>query len=162
MSVIGFIVFVILVGLVLSLIYSILDTLCGSNEERIVKIPQEITKALEEARKATKSCQEMCGAAAFVEGLQSNMQSVFPSSNLNFTGGQGDNTLRLKNKKKSVRALKKCFDLSVEGVGLTAKAHFLIMTGLFQSAEYACRKCECRAGLDVCPAMSFLEKIELQ
>jgi len=161
MKVIAFIVYVIIVGLVFVPLYIILNVLFRSNEERIAEINKEIKAALEEARKATSACQEMCRAAAFAEGLESNMQAHFPSSNLKFTIGPCESTLLSKTGRNSMRALEKCCRLSAEGLERTTEAKYWLICSLFESALLACGNCEHQAGQDACPALSFLRKIEL-
>lgn len=131
------------------------------DRERLAKLPQEIRTALEKAQKATSDCLEMCSAAAFIEDLKLHLKAHFPSSRLNSTNGPSERILLLKTKAKSLKALKKCRCLSIEGLNLTSNARYLIMCSIFQSAELACRNCEHQAGLDACPALSFLDKMEL-
>lgn len=77
------------------------------DRERIAKLPKETRTALTKARKETSDCLVMCGAAAFVEDLRSNLQVHLPSSNLKFTNGPSESTLLSKSKAKSLKAIKK-------------------------------------------------------
>lgn len=128
---------------------------------RLAALPDEISRALAEARKATNACFAMCEALAITKALRVKDQVTASSRQLNDWNGPTDTALLSRTRTASVRALKHCRKLSVEGVEITVDASYVLLRGYLQMAEAACLNCKPVAGQKVCPALEFIEKISL-
>lgn len=131
----------------------------AKREERLRKFPAKINKALDEARRATKSCLAMHNAL-FLEELLSS-QAGLEERLKQLQNGPTNAQLIKKSRARAVKAIKQCGKLSVEGLKDSWEGEHAGLRTYFSLAEVACKDCQHDTESTECPAAVFLEKINL-
>jgi len=157
--------FLINIAMVIVVIFSLLVCLAVLSEswdqKRIAALPKECKQALENSKKASGDCLEMCQAALVTQSL-ANASIGNSSAGSIDENGPAEKELMLKTKTNTLEALKKCMDLSIEGINLTTNARYVILRGLYRAAKTTCENCHPTANLKACPTREILEKIQLE
>lgn len=129
--------------------------------KRLAALPKESKQALENAKRASRACLEMCQAALVTQSM-ANTSIGNSSEESNDEDGPTEEELMLKTKTDTLKALEKCMDLSIEGINLTTNGRYVLLRGLYRAAKAVCKNCKPMASLEVCPAREMLEKIQLE